>query len=59
MANAFSICSLSQDWRAELGTVGTGNLPKTVKDPSWLFITRLILVRILERRVVLMLKLLL
>ncbi|KAF3893902.1 hypothetical protein GY631_3429 [Trichophyton interdigitale] len=39
MANAFSICSLSQDWRAELGTVGTGNLPKTIKDPSWLAIT--------------------
>ncbi|KMQ42364.1 Two pore domain potassium channel domain [Trichophyton rubrum] len=35
MANAFSICSLSQNWRAEVGTVATGNLPKTVKDPSW------------------------
>ncbi|EFR02825.1 potassium channel [Nannizzia gypsea CBS 118893] len=35
MANAFSICSLSQDWRADIGTLGTGNLPKTVKDPSW------------------------
>ncbi|KAF3480013.1 potassium channel [Arthroderma uncinatum] len=35
MANAFSICSLSQDWRAEIGTVATGQLPTTVKDPSW------------------------
>ncbi|KAM5463487.1 hypothetical protein MauCBS54593_007481 [Microsporum audouinii] len=35
MANAFSICSLSQDWRAEIGTVATGTIPRTVKDPSW------------------------
>ncbi|KAK2749373.1 Potassium channel [Myotisia sp. PD_48] len=35
MASAFSICALSQQWRAQKGSPQTGQQAITIKDPAW------------------------